>query len=364
MPLYTYRTVDIKSNRVLEDIDLKGVQFNSVLNGVGDLTADLPVPESKRGLLLDDATLPGRTGLYVLRDDLPVWGGVIWQRDWDEQEAKFRLSCGSWESYAYHVVQTANKTYTNVDQLTIARALLTDSTAAIQTESGIEPPAVATSGMLRVRNMFSYERKTVGLELEQLSGLENGFDYRVESYIKVDGSFGRRYLFGYPRLGRTATLTPSDNSLTFDYPGNLAPFKLTEDAEAGAWRVYATGAGDAAATLLAQAEDTAFPTAGWPRLDAVYSNTDVSVLATLQAHANEQLKQLKPPIDSWTFQLARDSDISLKDVTLGDSAVFRLSSRRWPTAKVMIRRIAEIRVKPPESGALEIVEFGLEEERV
>lgn len=360
MAKYIYRTVDLKSNAVLEDIDLQNVQFSIKLSDVGDLTGDLYVPETKRGLLLDDATFPGRTGLYVMRDGRPVWGGVIWKRDWNEESATFRLSCGSWESYPYHVMQTSNLSYTATDQLQIARDLL--SANGITIESGITWPTSGTS-MNRQRNMFTYDYKTVGLELEQLASLENGFDYTIESYVNTDGSFGRRYLFGYPRLGREASLDPSSNSLTLDYPGNLAPFKLAEDAESGAWRLFGIGAGEGTEMLTSSATDSVYAANGWPKLDGLVQYKDVSIQTTLNSHVNEDLKETTPPIDAWTFQLAPDSDVKLTDIGIGDSAVFRLSSRRWKAPKEMIRRITEISVSPGDQGELEIVQLGISDER-
>jgi hypothetical protein len=361
MTRYVYRTVDLKTNVVLEDIDLQNVQFSLKLSDVGDLTGDLPVPESRRGLLLDDATVPGRTGLYVLRDSQPVWGGIIWKRSWSEADAKFRLSCGSWESYAYHVIQSRTLSYANSDQLQIARDLL--NLNGITAESGITWPTTGTSGRLRQRNMYPYDFKTVGLELEQLAGLENGFDYTVESYVGGDGSFGRRYLFGFPTLGRSASLDPAADSLTFDYPGNLAPFDLDEDAEGAAWKIFAIGAGEGTAMLSASATTTSFAAAGWPRLEAVVQYKDVSIQSTLQSHANEDLKAVTPTIDAWKFKLAPDSDVKLTDISLGDSAVFRLKSRRWETPIQAVFRITQISVTPGDHGSLEIVELGLSDER-
>jgi hypothetical protein len=356
---YIYRTVDIKSNAVLEDIDLKNVEFNVELSAVGDLTGDLFVPESQRGFLLDTATYPGRTGIYVMRDGVPVWGGVIWKREWDEFAATFRLTCGSWESYAYHVLQRVDFNYTNTDQFQIARDLLNSN--GVTVASGITWPTSGTTGRLRERTMLISDHKSVGLELEQLAGLEDGFDYTVESYVKEDGSFARRYLWGYPTLGRSASLDPSLNSLTLDYPGNLAPFKLSEDAESSAWRLFAVGDGDGDEMITASATSPDY--SDWPKLDGVVSYKDVSIQATLQGHVNEDLKKVLPPISAWTFQLAPDSDVKLSDIAVGDSAVFRLSSRRWKNDMEMIRRITKITVRPGDEDRVEVVQLGLSDER-
>lgn len=359
MTEYRYQTVDLRSNAVLADLDVQNVDFSVKLSGVGELNGSVFVPESVVGTIIDQATIPGRTGLYVLRNRTPIWGGIIWKRRWMEDDLKFQINCKSWESYAYHVTQRLNKNYTSSDQLLIARELITQ--ADIDDYSQITAPTTGTSGRNRQRVMWAYEFKSVGLELEQLAGLEDGFDYRVESYIKGDGSFGRRYLFGYPRLGRTASSSDS-TSLGFDYPGNLAPFEHEEDAETSAWRVFTVGAGEGTEMIWKTAQDTAYDTAGWPRLDAVTQYKDVSIPATLQEHANEDLKAIKPPIDTWTFQLSASSDIGLSDFSVGDSAIFRLRSRRWTTPLEIIRRIMGIRVRPGDGGEVEQVQLSVGDE--
>jgi hypothetical protein len=434
----------MQTNAVLADVDLRAVEFSIRLSGVGDFNCTLFCPKGAAGLFLDDATIPGRSGLYVFRDGVPVWGGVVWKRGWDEDTTTWRLQCKSWESYAYHMLQLNDLSWTGVDQLRIARDILAKN--GLDLESGITWSTVGLSGRLRDREMFQYEYKSVGLELEQLAGLEDGFDFTVSSYVREDGSLGRRYVFGYPRLGTTASFS-DPTSLTFDYPGNLAPFELEEDSETGATSLFALGAGEGFVMKVAHAGDGTLgiasvpektlaaqdiytrlnaglsftaawtwtgaparvltwapdlvdeakqeqvltsdvdqsktwlneyvithpapyrfvPTADteyapWPRLDAVVQYKDVSVLTTLQQHVNEDLKHLLPPIETWTLQLSPESGVKLPDINIGDSAIFRLRSRRWPAIKQVIRRIVEITVRPGDGGEVEIVKLGLGDE--
>lgn len=360
MVAYTYRAVDLRSNIVLEDLDLKNVQFTTVLNAVGDLTGSLYVPDTIKGRLIENATIPGRTGVYVLRNGIPVWGGIIWKRDWDESAFTHRLTCETWESYAYHRIQRLNKTYTSTDQLTIGRELITQSSPTIQSQTGIEPPDAATSGVMRQRFMYGYEYKTIGLEMEKLSALINSFDYRVNNYIKSDGSFGRKYILGYPRLGANASIT-DPSALTFDYPGNLLPFSLHEDAGSGAWTVFSVGAGEGTAMLSSQYADTQYDTAGWPELDEVTQYKSVTIQSTLDAHCQSDLQGSLPPIAVWDLNLAPDSDVTIEDFAVGDSAVFRIKSRRWKNPVVFVARIARIAVTPPDPGQLEQVKLTLTE---
>lgn len=362
MTRYSYRTVDVKSNLILEDVDLTGVKFQRRLTGVGSLNASLWIPSGPRGQVIDAATEPGRTGIYVLRDGTPVWGGIIWKKSWNEETSSYDLTCGSWESYLYHVVQTQTLNFSNTDQFQIARRILADN--GIAAEIGLDlPPITATSGVLRERNMYAYERKTVGAELESLAKLENGFDYRIENYVTEAGTLGKRLLLGYPQLGRAVSGDGRD--LVFSYPGNLQPYKHEQDAEGSGWTVYGVGSGEAEATVLAQATDSTYAVAGWPRLDVVVPYKSVLVPATLQSNVNRDLAQTKPSEESLTLQINATSDLQLGDFAEGDRALFQLNSRRWATPRLFTAQISLIDVTPSTSDAIETVALGLiNEERI
>lgn len=356
MTEYSYRTVDVKSNLILEDLDLTDVKFQRRLSGIGTLNASLWLPSGSRGRIIDTSTEPGRTGIYVLRDNQPVWGGIIWKKNWNEATSRYDLTCGSWESYLYHVVQTQTFNFTSVDQFQIARRLLADN--GVDAEINLDLPLTsAASGFLRDRSMYAYERKTVGLEFEQLAGLQNGFDYRIENYITSAGVLNKRLLLGYPQLGRTYTGDGAD--LTFSYPGNLQPYKHDTDAENSGWTVYGVGSGEAEATVLAQATDASYRDAGWPRLDLVSPYKTVLVQDTLQSNVNRDLAQLKPSEESLTLQVTATSDLQLGDFAEGDRALFTLSSRRWDQPRRFTAQIALIDVTPSSADALETVALGL-----
>lgn len=354
MAEYSYRTVDLKTNQVLEDVDLTNVKIQRKLSAVGSLTADLFIPDGQRGRLLELATTPGRTGIYALRNDVPLWGGVIWKRDWNERDFTYALNCGSWESYAYHLVQINTFQFSGVDQLQIAYQLLSNS--QLTQNSQISFPNL-TSGFKRDRSMFSYERKTVGAELDALAKLENGFDYRVANYLDTNGALARRYEFGYPTFGKTLTNTSAD--LIFSYPGNLQPYKHTEDAENSGWRAYGVGAGEGTDTVLATSADNRFLSNGWPLLETVSSYKTVERYDTLLAHTQADLKDTLPPIESYTFQLTPESELDVFDISEGDRAIFSIGSRRWDTPRAFTARIALIDITPEDDETLETIAVGL-----
>jgi len=46
--------------------------------------------------------MPGKTGLYIVRDGVCVWGGIIWSRSYDVVARELRVNGSEFSSYLYH----------------------------------------------------------------------------------------------------------------------------------------------------------------------------------------------------------------------------------------------------------------------
>jgi hypothetical protein len=46
--------------------------------------------------------MPGRTGLYVMRNDTCVWGGIVWARQYSESSKTLTVDASEFTSYFYH----------------------------------------------------------------------------------------------------------------------------------------------------------------------------------------------------------------------------------------------------------------------
>ena len=80
VPVYRYFTVDLLSNEILQEIPFRGVSWGRALKSAGSFSGRIPVIPETDSMDLYNSTLPGVTALYVVRDDVAVWGGIIWSR--------------------------------------------------------------------------------------------------------------------------------------------------------------------------------------------------------------------------------------------------------------------------------------------
>lgn len=99
---YRYFLTDLLTNSVISEIPFKGVSYQRVNRRAGEFSGDIPFIESTKGLDIYEATMPGRTGLYVMRNQVCVWGGIIWSRSYNVESKTLSVSASEFTSYFYH----------------------------------------------------------------------------------------------------------------------------------------------------------------------------------------------------------------------------------------------------------------------
>lgn len=99
---YRYFLTDLLTNQVISEVPFKGVSFERANRRAGAFQGSIPFIEATKGLDLYEATMPGRTGLYVVRNNACVWGGIIWTRSYDVKSRTLEVGGGEFMSYFYH----------------------------------------------------------------------------------------------------------------------------------------------------------------------------------------------------------------------------------------------------------------------
>jgi len=100
--IYRYFLTDLLSNELIAEIPFKGVSFERANRRAGSFSGNIPfIPETK-GLDLYEATMPGRTGLYITRNNKVIWGGIIWSRNYNVKDRTLSVSGSEFISYFYH----------------------------------------------------------------------------------------------------------------------------------------------------------------------------------------------------------------------------------------------------------------------
>lgn len=99
---YRYFVVDIVTNEIAAEIPFAGVSFERALKGAGSFSGTIAVAPETKNLSLYDNTMPGKMALYVTRNDVCVWGGIIWSRDYSLLDRTITISASEFTSYLHH----------------------------------------------------------------------------------------------------------------------------------------------------------------------------------------------------------------------------------------------------------------------
>ena len=96
---YSYYLVDIVSNTTLAQIPFEDVSYERSLKQAGQFTGKITTTAQTDDLDLYNSTMPGKTALYVMRNDKCVWGGIVWSRGYDMTGRSLTVSASEFTSY-------------------------------------------------------------------------------------------------------------------------------------------------------------------------------------------------------------------------------------------------------------------------
>lgn len=354
---YTYLFCDLRTNQVLAELPLKEVSFSLRLNGAGAFQARLPLGDDRLLDSLDPlgSSQPGRTAVYVDRDGVLVWGGIIWTRRYEPGRRGLVLGGNEFLSYFFRRRIRATLSYAAADQLDISRGIVNYIQGIPGGSIGVAVDALA-SGVLRDRTYYGYELRVAAEALQQLSAVDGGFDFGIDVGYAA-GVPSKTLNHGYPRRGRPA----AQSGHVFEYPGNILDFSYDENAWEMTNQGYAVGAGEGDAALIAPYATPSTIDAGYPVLEEVFPYRDVEVISTLQGHVMQDTIQRQQPIVLPTFDVYADADPRLGAYIVGDDARFTITDPlRFPANSDgspgldVFMRIIQIDVSPQE-GSVEKV---------
>lgn len=295
MAEYRYFVADLLTGKVKAELPLSNVSYQRVLSRAGSLSATLPTRDPKATA---DNLAPSRTAVYVQRDGEIIWGGILWTRQAVVGDTG-QVSIGAEGVWSYWVGPSgsqnrgrflkADKTYTNADQLFVARDLMAWSMArpgSLQVTLGSE-----TSGALVSRQYFAYERRNIGTEIETQAAEANGYDFSIESAWNDDNTIGNTFRLYYPSRGRR-------QDLTFELGVNIATLTEQLDGTTQTNDVEYMGAGTAGATLFGTAQDYTLVGSTYPVLESEYQDTSNTLQWALNAEAKSILVDNVLPFES------------------------------------------------------------------
>ncbi|MFB8101356.1 hypothetical protein ACFC3O_00715 [Streptomyces sp. NPDC056007] len=360
---YTYLFCDLLTDAVLAELPLSGVTYSTELNGIGTLSAVVPYSDETLPLDPEAATVPGRTALYVDRDGVIVWGGIVWTRDivkggkaiqaaeflsyYTRRYVKQTLSTDTSLILNTAYVPTGQRLYS--DQKYIVWSLLQYAHAQPNGNIGVATNLLTAPahGVNRVMSYFGFERPEIYKSISELASADDGFDFGIEvGWNPVANNNPptryRRARTWFPRRGRTATQSglvfvkggPGSSILDYDWP---------ENGTASATEVSAVGDGTGEARVTAVRQDTDRLAAGWPLLEQVTAYDGVIDQVQLDGLASAELTARSSAQTQPTFTVAADSDPVFGTYEVGDEALFVIDPEpTTPAGREGVLRIVSI----------------------
>lgn len=369
---YTYLFCDLRTDELLAELPMSGVVYSTELNGIGVLRGTIPYASETLPLDPEAASMPGRTAVYVDRDGVIVWGGIVWTRE-PSGSGKTIQAAEFLSYYQHRHVKTTLSTDTSLllnsayvpdgqrlytDQKHIVWSLLQYAHAQTGGAIGVETAALAGDGhgISRSVTYFGFERPEIFKAVADLAAADDGFDFGIEvGWTPAANNLPpRRYKRAqtwFPRRGRTAGESglvfakggPASSILSYDWPENGA---------AMATEVSGLGEGTGEAKLLAIAQDTDMIASGWPLLEQVTSYDGVIEQAQLQGLTNAELTARSSAQTQPTFEVSADTDPQFGSYSVGDEALFVIDPEPlMPNGREGVLRIISIEntaVRGPE----------------
>lgn len=347
-------------NPIIAEIPLTNVHFTQQLNSVGTFTGEILLSGvDVVAMNIIAGTQPGNTCLYVQFENNLVWGGVIWQREWDSSTQILHITAQEMLSYFQYRVISDNITYTNSDPCYIANDLIvTYAQSKSHGKIGIQAQSPLTTSTYQVtRSFFNFELKSIYQAVKDLSdGMDTAtatpfFDYAIVPSYNGSNQIINTFVMGSPYIGDVTNVTA-----VFQLPGNIVEYVYPEDATAMANTVYGLGYGANALKLTATAKDNGTggsisATGNAALIEKPVNFIDISDINLLKSITLGQLNAIsQPPV---TVQVVLPSYIDPyfgSGFKVGDFARLVFKDDRFPTGFDSIYRIVAIDAAPGDNA--------------
>ena len=342
------------SNPIIAEIPFTDVNFTQQLNSIGTFQGHVLLSGvNSTNLNIYNGTIPGKTILWVLYSDpstyttIPVWSGVIWQREYDSESQQLHITAQEMMSLYQKRRISTNKVFTSQNPAQIAKDLMVYAEAKTHGNTGLTYASVPSTGYSTSRTYNAYEYKSVYQAIKDLA--QNYFDFQIKPY-NTGGVLTNQYKMGVP-LGVTYS-SSSAVATVLQLPGNIVNYRFPEDASGAANTLYGLGYGANNVKLIATAIDGSKITTGdWPLLEDSANYIDIADINLLKDITLGQLNATSYPPTTVEVVLAPYVDPLFPQYNIGDEVRLDIQDDYFPTGlNGLVLRIVGISVNPGENG--------------
>ncbi|MEV4437477.1 hypothetical protein AB0K09_00420 [Streptomyces sp. NPDC049577] len=328
---------DLRTGQIVEE--LRALKPTGALSRkLGDFTTasfELAVAGAPPGW---EAATDGGRSLLVAVDtaaNMPVWAGIVLTRDGGSANT-VTLQAATPERYL-DSRYPGDQTLIGADQATVITSLITP--ALTQGPPFVmDAPATGSTMDFLVQDG---DDKTIFSCLQEVMGMDGGPEWTVD----VAWSDASRTGFTLPvRVRATIGAQTNTPEGTFDFPGCVNTYQLSESYEAskGATVVQARGEGEGTSRLMSGVHTAdALIAGGWPRWVYRFTPaTGVTDPVQLNAHAAKALALMQTGARIWQVEAVASRAPRLgSDWSLGDSVRIAVTtSPRHPTGTDVVAR--------------------------
>ncbi len=198
-PVYRYYTANLITGKIVMEIPFQGVSWERKVSAAGTFSGSIAADTSSDIFDLYESTIPGKYGLYVLRDGVCVWGGIIWSREYSLTERSLQVTALEFVSYLHHRVfwksfTTDTYEYSGDDE-SVAELLqiLIDYVNDDQSSYDGDPFGYLASDVHARINNYERSGTTMTLTTEESHGFSNGQQIYVGGFTGVVAGIDGEY---------------------------------------------------------------------------------------------------------------------------------------------------------------------------
>jgi len=251
------------------------------------------------------------TDLWVYRDGTNLFRGRVANIGDQLDIAAYDLTvaCRDYREVLLRRLLQADRTWTSVEQSTIAWNLIQDTQALDGGNLGIVQGAWPTTGVVRPSVTFT-AGDTVWESIKKLGQMANGFDFDIDADLQAN--------LYYPQRG-------SDVGAVLDYGGIVTQMTRAWDPAQFANAIRQSGADGVTPVITSVPGLAAAPEGRW---EAQYSDTQLTTADMVAQTAATNLARASMPVPTYTVTLAPDAWGGPSHFWLGDYVTFAVKAGR------------------------------------